>query len=82
MENGKWTGNVIFQNRMKGVGILKPEDAISYGCSGPTARGSGVACDVRKNTCDMKYIPSYSLMRFWKRLCIFCRYLVRVREME
>ncbi|MGI8635082.1 MAG: NADH-quinone oxidoreductase subunit D, partial [Segetibacter sp.] len=31
------TGNIIFQNRMKGVGILSKEDAISYGCTGPTA---------------------------------------------
>ena len=33
------TNNIIFQNRMKGVGVLSKEDAISYGCSGPTARG-------------------------------------------
>ena len=42
------TGNIIFQNRMKGVGYLSAEDAISYGCTGPTARGSGVSCDIRK----------------------------------
>ncbi|MGH2646350.1 MAG: NADH-quinone oxidoreductase subunit D, partial [Ginsengibacter sp.] len=42
------TGNIIFQNRMKGVGYLSADDAISYGCSGPTARGSGVSCDMRK----------------------------------
>ena len=36
------TGNIIFQNRMKDVGYLSKEDAISYGCTGPTARGSGV----------------------------------------
>ena len=42
------TGNIIFQNRMKGVGVLSKEDAISYGCTGPTARGSGVNCDIRK----------------------------------
>ena len=42
------TGNVIFQNRMKSVGILSKEDAISYGCSGPVARASGVFCDIRK----------------------------------
>ena len=42
------TGNVIFQNRMRGIGILSNEDAISYGCTGPTARASGVHCDVRK----------------------------------
>src|SRR5918993_396637 len=42
------TGNIIFQKRMQGVGYISPEDAISYGCSGPVARGSGVACDIRK----------------------------------
>ncbi len=42
------TGNVIFQKRMKGVGYLSKEDAISLGASGPVARGSGVHSDVRK----------------------------------
>jgi len=43
------TGNVIFQKRMKGVGILTKEDAISFGASGPVGRGSGYSCDVRKH---------------------------------
>lgn len=43
------TGNIIFQNRMRGIGVLSKEDAISFGCSGPTARGSGVHCDIRKH---------------------------------
>lgn len=42
------TGNVIFQSRTQGVGVISKEDAISYGCTGPTARGSGVNCDIRK----------------------------------
>src|ERR1700759_3581593 len=42
------TGNVIFRNRMEGVGYLSRADAISYGCTGPTARASGVSCDIRK----------------------------------
>ena len=33
---------------MKDVGYISKEDAISYGCTGPTARGSGVSCDIRK----------------------------------
>ena len=44
-----FTGNVIAQQRMKGVGILSREDAISYGIAGPSGRASGWACDVRKN---------------------------------
>ncbi len=41
------TGNVIFQKRMKGIGVMSYEDAISHGASGPAARGSGVSCDRR-----------------------------------
>ncbi len=42
------SGNVIFINRMKNIGVLSYDDAISYGCTGPTARASGVQCDIRK----------------------------------
>jgi membrane-bound hydrogenase subunit alpha len=37
----------VLHARLKGVGILKKEDAIKYAVTGPTARGSGVAIDVR-----------------------------------
>ena len=37
----------ILHARLKGVGILSKEDAIRYAVTGPTARGSGVAIDVR-----------------------------------
>ncbi len=43
------TGNIIFQNRTKGVGILSKEDAIAFGVTGPTGRASGFSCDVRKH---------------------------------
>jgi NADH-quinone oxidoreductase subunit D len=46
--NEMLTGNIIFKNRMKGIGVLNKEDAISFGCTGPVARGSGVNCDIRK----------------------------------
>jgi len=42
------TGNVIFQKRTKGIGVLTREQAISYGASGPVARGSDFASDIRK----------------------------------
>lgn len=43
-----FTGNVIAVGRMKGVGILSKEDAISYAITGPSARATGLHCDVRK----------------------------------
>ena len=75
------TGNIIFQSRMKNVGVISAEDAISYGCSGPVARASGVSCDLRK------WFPydGYEGVQFEEILetggdC-FSRYMVRVREM-
>lgn len=43
-----FVGNVIFQNRAKGVGVLTKEQAISFGCTGGTGRASGWHNDVRK----------------------------------
>jgi len=37
----------IIHARLKGVGTLTKEDAVKYAVTGPTARGSGVAIDVR-----------------------------------
>jgi NADH-quinone oxidoreductase subunit D len=42
------TGNEIFLIRTQGIGILEPEVAIDYGCTGPVLRGSGVAMDMRR----------------------------------
>lgn len=76
------TGNVIFQNRMKGVGYISAEDAVSYGCSGPTLRGSGVSCDVRKR----HPYERYETLQFEEAIetggdC-WARYLVRMEEMR
>ena len=43
------TNNTIFINRTKGIGYLSREDAISYGVTGPSARASGLSCDVRRH---------------------------------
>ena len=76
------TGNIIFQNRMKNVGFLSPEEALSFGCSGPTARGSGISCDIRK----LYPYEIYDKVVFDEILetgCdSFARYMVRIREMN
>ncbi len=41
--------NRIFIQRTANVGILTPDVAINYACSGPVLRGSGVAYDLRRN---------------------------------
>ena len=76
------TGNIIFRNRMKDVGILSKEDAVSFGCSGPTARGSGVSCDIRK----LYPYDAYDKVQFEEVLETGCdslaRYMVRIRELH
>jgi len=76
------TNNVIFRNRMEGVGVLSKEDAVSYGCTGPVARGSGLSCDIRK----LFPYEVYDQVEFDEVLetgCdSFARYMVRVREMN
>ncbi|HJU57808.1 MAG TPA: NADH-quinone oxidoreductase subunit D [Actinomycetota bacterium] len=42
-------GNEIVFARTKGIGVLPPETAIAYGCSGPTLQASGIAMDPRKD---------------------------------
>ncbi|MGB3342057.1 MAG: nickel-dependent hydrogenase large subunit [bacterium] len=39
----------VIKARLEGVGILPKEDAIAYAVTGPTARGSDFAIDVRKD---------------------------------
>ena len=45
---GLLTENRIWKMRLEEVGTLSAEEAMSWGCSGPTLRGSGVAWDIRK----------------------------------
>lgn len=39
----------ILHARLKGVGVLKKQDAIAYAVTGPTARASGLPIDVRRD---------------------------------
>ena len=75
------TGNVILHERTKGVGYISAEDVVSYGCSGPVARASGVSCDIRK----WQPYDGYENVQFEEIIetggdC-FARYMVRMREM-
>jgi NADH-quinone oxidoreductase subunit D len=75
------TGNVIFHERSKGIGILSKEDAISYGITGPTGRASGFSCDVRKH----EPYSAYDRVQFKEILHTdgdtYSRYVARIDEM-
>ena len=74
--------NRIFVDRTKDVGILTKEEAISRSCSGPVARASGVARDLRKDE------PYSSYGDFDFQVCCatagdcFARYYVRIAEIK
>ncbi len=76
------SGNVIFTERTKGIGILSREDAIAYGVTGPTARASGFACDLRKH----QPYSAYDKVQFNEVLSTvgdtYTRYKVRMEEMR
>ena len=76
------TGNRIFINRTKGVGLLSAEDAIALGVTGPPLRASGVDWDLRR---DMPY-SSYEKFQFNVPVSndcdVWARYVLRVQEMR
>ncbi|MXR50531.1 NADH-quinone oxidoreductase subunit D [Halovenus sp. WSH3] len=43
------SSNELFQMRVMDTGILPPEEAKSYGCTGPVARASGIDYDLRRD---------------------------------
>lgn len=47
-----FTTDATVKARTAGVGVLTREDALAYGTVGPTARASGLECDIR---CDHPY---------------------------
>lgn len=49
MFKGAFMDDPVLHARLKGVGVLTKEDIHDYGATGPTARASGVAIDVRKD---------------------------------
>ena len=75
------SGNVIFHERSKGVGVLTLEDAISYGVTGPSGRASGFSCDVRKH----EPYSAYDKVKFKEILHTggdtYWRYIARIDEM-
>ncbi len=76
------SGNVIFKKRLQGIGYMSKEDAIAYGVSGPSARGSNISCDVRK----IHPYSAYDRVDFNEILMeggdSYDRYMVRMKEME
>lgn len=71
----------IAQQRLKNIGILSKENAISYGVTGPSGRASGWACDVRKRMPYGVYDKVDFKEIIYNEGDSFSRYMVRMEEM-
>ncbi|MFQ5675985.1 MAG: NADH-quinone oxidoreductase subunit D [bacterium] len=81
------TKNHIFIERTANVGVLPADMAISYGCTGPVLRGSGVKWDIRKDE-PYSYYDKFEFDvpigkgQFGPTGSVLDRYLVRIEEMN
>jgi NADH:ubiquinone oxidoreductase subunit D len=76
------TENRIWLGRTMGVGVLSPEDAVSYGVTGPALRGSGVYYDVRKFDPYCCYDEMDFDIPLGKVGDVYDRYRVRIEELR
>ncbi len=76
------TGNRIWLQRTKNVGILTAEQAIDLGVTGPVLRASGVKWDIRKAFPYAAYDQFQFEIPTGANGDTFDRYLVRMQEMR
>ena len=78
--DGLLTKNPLYIDRTKQIGVISGEEAIAWGLTGPTLRGSGVAYDLRK---DQPY-TGYEEYDFEVPTLtdgdVYSRYMVRMEE--
>ncbi|MFH0904602.1 MAG: NADH-quinone oxidoreductase subunit D [Methanobacteriota archaeon] len=75
-------GNEIFLLRTKNIGIISAEEAINFGMTGPSMRGSGVDYDIRKVEPYSIY-PDIDFKACMRGECdSYARYIVRLDEIR
>lgn len=76
------TDNRIWKQRLVGVGVISPEEALASGFTGPMLRGSGVEWDLRKKQPYEVYDRIDFAIPVGKEGDCYDRYLVRVAELR
>ncbi|MEP7071379.1 MAG: NADH dehydrogenase (quinone) subunit D, partial [Verrucomicrobiota bacterium] len=76
------TGNRIFVDRTKDIGVITRERAIAYAISGPNLRGSGIEHDLRRKHPYLDYEQYDFEVVVGSAGDCFDRYLVRIEEMR
>jgi len=82
MYEGLLTKNPLFVDRTKGIAAISGKEAVRWGMTGPSLRGSGVDYDLRK----VKPYSGYEQYEFDVPLGengdVFSRYIIRIQEMR
>ncbi len=74
--------NRIWLKRTKGIGVISAEEAINWGLSGPTLRGSGVNYDIRKKFPYDAYDKVEFDVPVGKNGDVYDRYRCRMEELR
>jgi len=74
--------NAVFLQRTMGKGVITQQDVMDYGITGPNARASGVALDLRRNKPYSVYPELDFEVVVETHGDVFDRYLCRLREMR
>jgi len=74
--------NPIWLERTQHIGVISPRDAIAWGMSGPSLRGSGVNWDIRKAMPYSSYDHFDFQVPLGKSGDVYDRFLCRIHEMR
>jgi len=76
------THNPLWIQRLKGIGVIKAEEAVAWGLSGPIVRACGLAWDLRKSNPYSGYDRFNFEIALGRAGDAYDRYLVRIVEMR
>ncbi|NDJ61068.1 MAG: NADH dehydrogenase (quinone) subunit D [Chloroflexi bacterium] len=74
--------NPLWIDRTYGVGVVEPEQALAWGMSGPSLRGSGVNWDIRKAEPYSGYEQYEFNVPLGDHGDVYDRFMVRIEEMK
>ncbi len=79
---GLLTGNRIWKQRTVDIGVIRSDDALAWGFSGPNLRAAGVAWDLRRAQPYDKYADVEFDIPVGAHGDCYDRYLIRIAEMR
>ncbi len=76
------TGQPIWRERLQGVGVITPSEALALGATGPILRSTGVEWDLRRHDPDLRYDEVEFDLIVGSYGDAFDRYAIRLNEIR